>query len=128
VNKNSNLSLPSRPWNVRRSQRLCVQIQIRVQGHLQDNTPFNEETVTLVVNAHGGLVRLNAKVQMGQTVILQLVSTNETQEGKVVFIAEGKDAKFHVGVELTKPNPRFWHVNFPPEGWSPDHPDAKAQQ
>jgi hypothetical protein len=98
-----------------------------VQGHLQDKTPFTEETVTLVVSVHGALVRLDAETQMGQTVVLEIVSTNETQEGKVVFISEGKDAKFHVGIELTKPNPFFWHVSFPPENWSLGHPDAKAQ-
>jgi hypothetical protein len=84
-----------------------------VQGHLQDKTPFNEETVTLVVNAHGALLRLNAETRMGETVVLQMVSTNESQEGKVVFVSEGKDAKFHVGIELTEPTPHFWHVSFP---------------
>jgi hypothetical protein len=127
VSRDSNSSLQGWPSNVRRSQRLYVQIRVRVQGHLQDKTPFTEETVTLVVNAHGALVRLDAETQLGQTVVLQIVSTNETQEGKVVFISEGKDAKFHVGIELTKPNPLFWHVSFPPEDWSPGHPDAKAQ-
>jgi hypothetical protein len=127
VSRDSNSSLQGWPSNVRRSQRLYVQIRVRVQGHLQDKTPFTEETVTLVLNAHGALVRLDAETQLGQTVVLQIVSTNETQEGKVVFISEGKDAKFHVGIELTKPNPHFWHVSFPPEDWSPGHPDAKAQ-
>jgi hypothetical protein len=55
-----------------------------------------------------------------------MVSTNETREGKVVFVSEGKDAKFHVGIELTQPTPHFWHVSFPPEEWSPNHPDAKS--
>jgi hypothetical protein len=104
-----------------------VQIRVRVWGYLGDKSPFAEETVTLVVNAHGGLVRLDAETQLGQTVVLQIVSTNEIQEAKVVFMAEGEDAKFHVGIELTKPNPRFWHVSFPPDDWSPGHPDAKSQ-
>jgi hypothetical protein len=98
-----------------------------VQGHLQDETPFTEETVTVVVNAHGALVRLGVETQLGQTVVLQIAATNETQEGKVVFISEGEDARFHVGIELTNPNPHFWHVSFPLEDWSISHPDAKAQ-
>jgi hypothetical protein len=96
-----------------------------VHGYLYDNTPFTEETVTLVVNAHGALVRLDAETQMGQSVVLQIVYTNETQEARVVFISEGKDAKFHVGLALIKPNPFFWHVSFPPEDWSRSYPDAK---
>jgi hypothetical protein len=127
VSADSIASLQCQASNVRRSQRLYVQIRVRVRGHLQDKTPFTEETVTLVVNAHGALVRLNAETQLGQTVVLQMVHTNETQDGKVVFLSEGTDAKFHVGIELTKPNPLFWHVSFPPENWSPDHPDAKAR-
>jgi len=98
-----------------------------VRGHLEDKTPFTEETVTLVVNAHGALVRLDAETQLGQTVVLQIVSTNETQEAKVVYMSEGKHAKFYVGIELSKPNPLFWHVSFPPEDWSPGDADAKSQ-
>jgi hypothetical protein len=127
MSRNFNPSLQNRPSKVRRSQRLYVQIRVRVRGHLQDKTPFAEETVTLVVSAHGALVRLDAETQMGQTVVLEILSTNETHEGKVVFISEGKDAKFHVGIELSKPNPFFWHVFFPPDDWSLSHPDAKAQ-
>ena len=104
-----------------------MQLRVRVQGHLEDKTPFTEETVTVVVNAHGALVRLNAETHLGQRVVLQIVSTNETQEAKVVFISEGIGAKFYVGVELTKPNPFFWHVSFPPEDWAPGHPDAKSK-
>jgi hypothetical protein len=99
-----------------------------VQGYLQNRTPFTEETVTLVVNAHGALIGLNTETQMGQTVVLRIVSTDETEEAKVVFISEGKNAKFHVGVELIKPNPVFWHVSFPPADWSPGHPEAKTDQ
>ena len=128
MSSDSNSSLQNRSSNTRRSGRLCVQIRVRVQGHLQNKTPFTEEAVTLVVNAHGALVRLDVAPPLGQTVDLQIVSTNETQEGKVVFISRGEDAKFHVGIELTEPNPFFWHVSFPPEDWSPGYPDAKAQQ
>ncbi len=127
MNRHSNSSLQSRRSKFRRSQRLCVQIRVSVRGHLQDKTPFAEETVTFVVSAHGALVRLDAETQMGQTVVLEILSTNESHEGKVVFISQGKDAKFHVGIELTKPNPFFWHVFFPPDNWSLGHPDAKAQ-
>jgi hypothetical protein len=32
---------------------------------------------------------------------------------------------YYVGVEFPQPNPEFWGVSFPPEDWSPSHPDAK---
>ncbi len=104
-----------------------MQLPVRVQGYLPSDIPFAEETVTLVVNAHGALLRLNTKVEMGQMLVLQILPTNESQEARVVFLNEGEAGKFHVGVELIKPNPFFWHVSFPPEDWSPSHPDAKAK-
>ena len=112
---------------VRRSHRLYLQLRVRVHGNLPDSTTFSEETVTLVVNAHGALIKMEADVRIGQTLIVQVASTGETQKVRVVFISDREDGKLHVGVELISPNAHFWHVSFPPEDWSPSHPDAKAE-
>ena len=113
-------------WTTRRSQRLYIQIPLTVEGHLEDKTPFAEQTQSYRVSAHGALIRLHAVLYPGQKLVLRN-SSNETQEGLVVFIIAVKDGTFDVGVELTKPNPSFWGVSFPPEDWSTSHPDAKEQ-
>src|ERR1700692_486544 len=97
----------------RRSQRVYVQIRVRVEGYLKDGTPFAEETVTFAVNAHGALVGLNAEADLGQNVDLRNSATNETQKSTVVFVIIAKDGKFIVGIDFATPNPSFWHMSFP---------------
>jgi hypothetical protein len=109
----------------RRSKRVYVQIRVRVEGYLKDNTPFAEETITFAVNAHGAQVEMSEEPDFGLDVTLRNTATNETQESKVVFVIMAKDGKFIVGLDFAKPNPSFWHMSFPPEDWSPSHPDAK---
>ena len=130
MSSDSNSDLQSQPSASRRSRRLYVRIRVRVDWRLENKTLISEDTETFVVNVHGALVRLDSVPLFGQNVILQNVSTNETQEAIVVFVskAAAKDGKFSVGIEFTKPNASFWHVSFPPEDWSPSHPDAKAQR
>ena len=109
----------------RRSQRVYVQIRVRVEGYLKEKTPFAEETVTFAVNAHGALVGLSVEPQLGQSVDLRNSATNETQESNVVFVIIAKEGKFIVGIDFATPNPSFWHMSFPPDDWSTAHPDAK---
>jgi hypothetical protein len=80
---------------------------------------FSEQTKTLVVNAHGALITLEAKVSQGQQLELKSASNPEMQTCKVVYIGPTVQGQTQVGVEFTKPAPHFWHVAFPPENWTP---------
>lgn len=80
---------------------------------------FTEDTKTLVVNAHGALITLAAKVLQGQQLELKSVSNPEKQSCKVVYIGPTVQGQTQVGIEFTKPAPHFWHVAFPPENWTP---------
>ena len=124
--RNDSNAGPQQEADRRRSKRVYVQIRVRVEGYLNDKTPFAEETGTFAVNAHGALVGLNVEPHLGQNVDLQNVATSETQKSNVVFVIMAKDGKFVVGIEFAAPNPSFWHMSFPPEDWSISHPDAKA--
>jgi hypothetical protein len=57
---------------------------------------------------------------------LRNVKTEEEQECHVVFLGPVRSGKAEVGLEFTVPRPSFWRVAFPPEDWSPRHPDARA--
>ena len=80
---------------------------------------FSEETKTLVVNAHGALLTLAAKVSQGQQLELKSVTNPEPQTCKVVYIGPAVQGQTQVGVEFMKPAPLFWRVAFPPENWTP---------
>jgi hypothetical protein len=111
--------------NKRRSQRLFIQVKVVIEGKAVNRSPFTEETLTVVVNAHGALVEMTAQVDQGQTVAMRNVRTNETIECVVKLVTPAAGKKFSTALEFTKPNPAFWHVSFPPEDWTSRSPDAK---
>jgi hypothetical protein len=104
--------------NRRRSQRVILSVPVSVSG-TGPKGKFTEETKTLVVNAHGALVTLAAKLTQGQQLELKSASNPEAQSCKVVYIGPTVQGKTQVGVEFLKPAPHFWHVAFPPENWTP---------
>jgi PilZ domain len=109
--------------NRRRSQRVILSVPVTVSGDAAKGK-FTENTKTLVVNAHGALITLAAKVTQGQQLQLTSVSNPEQQVCKVVYIGPTVQGHTQVGVEFTKPAPHFWHVAFPPENWTPVSDDA----
>jgi hypothetical protein len=109
----------------RRSQRLFLQVRVILEGKLPNQTPFNEETHTIVVNAHGALVEISASLDQGQIMTLQNIVTGEKIECSVKLVTPKEGKKFHTAIEFTKPNPRFWRISFPPDDWSIRNPDAK---
>jgi hypothetical protein len=78
----------------------------------------------MVVNAHGALIMLAAKVTQGQTLELKSPTNPESQTCKVVYIGPTVQGQTQVGVEFSKPAPHFWHVAFPPENWTPSMGDV----
>ncbi len=111
--------------NKRRSQRLFIQVKVVIEGKAANKSPLNEETHTIVVNAHGALVEMRAQVDQGQTVTMRNVRTNDVAECAVKLVTPAAGGKFSTALEFTKPNPGFWHVSFPPEDWSMRSPEAK---
>ena len=114
------------PGPRRRSQRVLMQVAVRVRGKDSQGQTFAEETDTLAINAHGALVPLLVRVTSGSTVHLQHKRTMEEQECHVVFLGPVRSGKCEVGLEFITPCPSFWRVAFPPEDWSPKHPEART--
>lgn len=76
-----------------------------------------EETQTLVVNAHGAMVALAAKVIKGQTLRLKNRATQEELVCKVAYMGPATAGKLQVGIDFTSSAPDFWRIAFPPEDW-----------
>jgi hypothetical protein len=112
--------------NRRRSQRVLMTIPVRVSGQNHVGSPFEEETHTRAISAHGTLVLMSTQVYRGQRLTLSNIQTKGALECIVAHIDRRKGEHAQVGVEFTLPNPLFWHVAFPPKDWTPRHPDAKA--
>jgi hypothetical protein len=121
--------LPSNPSNAghrRRSQRVLMQLSVRIYGLDAQGKQFDEEADTLAINAHGALVLLQARVTSGSLLMLRNNTTKEEQECSVVFLGPVRGNKAEIGLEFSARRPQFWRVAFPPEDWSPKNPEART--
>ena len=110
----------------RRSQRVLMQVSVRIRGEDGKGNKIEEETDTLAINAHGALVLLKARLTSGSKVLLQHKRTEEEQECHVAFLGPVRSGKAEVGLEFSASRPGFWRVAFPPEDWTPRHPEART--
>src|SRR5262252_1140762 len=110
----------------RRSQRVLMQVGIRVRGKDAQDKDFEEMTETLAINAHGALVLLNARVISGAVIQMKHNKTGEEQECHVAFLGPVRGGRAEIGVEFSTPSPNFWRVAFPPEDWSPKNAEART--
>lgn len=106
----------------RRSQRVFLAVRVIVRS--EENAGFEEETQTMVVNVHGALVLLAAKVIKGQKLRLTHRATKVEQVCRVASLGPKSDGKTQVGVEFLKPSPDFWQISFPPEDWVVPEPSS----
>ena len=121
--------VPNTPMHTgarRRSQRVLMQVAIRIRGVGAQGQNFEEFTETLAINAHGALVLLSARITSGSVVQMRHNKTEEEQECHVVFLGPVRSGKAEVGLEFSVPRPAFWRVAFPPEDWSSKHPEART--
>src|SRR6267142_158431 len=112
--------------NRRRSQRVLMTIPVRVSGQNHIGSPFEDETHTRAISAHGALILVSTRVYRGQRLTLSNVQAKAALECVVAHIDSHQSDHPQVGIEFMLPNPMFWHVAFPPKDWTPRHPDAKS--
>jgi PilZ domain-containing protein len=110
----------------RRSQRVLMQVGVRIRGTDSQSKPFEEEVVTLAINAHGALISLKNRLTSGTKVKMRHNMTEEEQECQVVFLGPVREGKAEVGLEFSESRPAFWRVAFPPEDWTPRSPEART--
>lgn len=104
-----------------------LQVGVAVSGTKFNNRgPFEEDTFTVVVNAHGALVQFDEPVLLAQKLMIRNKTTGETRECKVVDIGSDERGRTSVGIEFSEPAPRFWRISFPPEDWTSRSPEAKT--
>ena len=101
----------------RRSMRVLLSVPILVSGKNANDQDFKEETRTLVVNAHGALIALEAHVVAQQNITLSNKSTQQSIDCRVVHIGSAQGGKTQVGAEFIKPSGKFWQIDFPPDDW-----------
>jgi hypothetical protein len=104
--------------DARRSQRVAARIRVVVTRRGGQNPTLSEETYSLVVSAHGGLIVLKMDVQPGETLILRNQMSNEEQLIRVVRVSEKEPSGNPVAIEFVYPTPSFWQIDSPPADWN----------
>ncbi len=97
--------------------RVLLSVPIHVSGKDRKDRGFDEETRTLVVNAHGALISLAAAVIAGQQITVANEATQQTRDCRVVYLGSSASGKIQMGIEFVKPSPKFWQIDFPPDDW-----------
>ena len=118
-------NVPTHTGAKRRSQRVLMQVGVRISGKDAQGKDFEEFTQTLAINAHGALVLLTARLTSGAVAHMKHNKTEEEQECHVAFLGPVRGGKAEIGLEFTAPRPAFWRVAFPPEDWTPKSPEAR---
>ncbi|HUJ31716.1 MAG TPA: PilZ domain-containing protein [Candidatus Acidoferrum sp.] len=101
----------------RRSMRVLLSVPIFVSGKNASGQDFQEETRTLVVNAHGALISLATPVVADQRVTLANKATAQSLQCRVVYLGTAQAGKVQMGIEFERPSPSFWQIDFPPDDW-----------
>jgi hypothetical protein len=102
----------------RRSSRVFTRISVRVQGKSLDGRKFRENSHTIVINAHGGLIYLQHEVELGAELVVANPITEEEQECRVVYLGDTSEKGTRVGVEFLSPSPHFWGIEFAQPDWT----------
>jgi hypothetical protein len=96
-------------------------VPVRVYGQNIFGESFREYTRMLSVNAYGGSLALAARVQKGQTILLENRNSREAQEFRVAHVGQLQDGKWTVGIEFVHAAANFWQIYFPPVTSKPNH-------
>jgi hypothetical protein len=108
----------------RSTQRVAMEIAVRVTGYNAEGTRFAEDTHTSEINSCGGSVTLLTPVHIGQRVVLCNLKTNAIVECMVAHHV-GRGTETQVGLAFVNAKPSFWPIVFPPPDWSLRDPEAK---
>jgi len=109
----------------RKSQRIFLNVPVRVMGNNTSGISFTEEMQTVKVSADGCSVPLSAPVNKGQYVTLLNLRTKAMLECVIVRIEQSSDAHHEIGMSFLLPNKKFWQVSFPPVDWLADPYEAE---
>ena len=109
------------PMRMPQSQRVLIDIPVRVRVNRGGTTPVEEITKTVIVNANGALIKLSTLIVIpGET--LQMVNVRTHAEVKCTVANTRVDPtdneSAEVGIIFDEPTPCYWGVSFPPVDWN----------
>ncbi len=101
----------------RRSERVVLRIPVTLSTTMQNGKRVRIEAMTLVVNAHGGLLDVGMRMFSGQRVVLGNAKTEKIEVCEVLRVEGSEEGRYSVAFKFAIPAPHFWPISFPPEDW-----------
>jgi hypothetical protein len=105
----------------RRSTRIWHQTNLEVRSMSAGGASAVEEGQTYEVNAHGGMMSIRGRFDLGQTIVLANPKTKLERACQVVRVAEDTGDCSKVAFEFCRPSPDFWAIAVPPRDWEKAH-------
>jgi hypothetical protein len=96
---------------------LLVDVPLLVRGEDVESQPFQEETFSISISAHGALIVLGATVTRGQTLHVINLQTKEETKATVTSLGAPYGGLAQVAFEFSHPAPQFWDVDPMPIEW-----------
>ena len=109
--------IPSELRNRRRSQRVALQIAVLIRTETGDGKRIEVQALTLVVNAHGGLLQSSFSAEANQRITLVNPKTGLEVRCRVVRVDQSSSEIKTMAFEFNERNAQFWPISFPPEDW-----------
>jgi hypothetical protein len=103
--------------NRRRSQRVVLQVAVLVKANTPDGKRVPVQGLTLVVNAHGGLLQSPLSLASHQKITLVNPQSGKEVGCRVVRAERASSELVTVAFEFDEPTAKFWPISFPPEDW-----------
>jgi hypothetical protein len=92
----------------RRTPRRHIPIPLFVYGHTPEGQPFHEQTFTSAINVHGGSMRMETSVLLGQRLLVTNQRNECAQPCIVVFVGAQLGGGIDVAFSFTAAMPYFW--------------------
>jgi protein TonB len=86
-----------------------------VRGVPPQTEPFEEQTSSMIVFPHGGVLRMSTTVNAGQMLVLTNLKTRQDAICRVVKVRNYSNSASYVEVEFTHRQPGYWGVYFDSE-------------
>jgi TonB family protein len=108
-----------------RAHALSLEVPVKVHGSrvtevargvAPHTEPFEEETGTMIVFPHGGVLRMSTAVTASQMLVVTNLKTRQDAICRVVKVRTFSNTQGYVEVEFTHQQPGYWGVHFPSEG------------
>ena len=93
-----------------------------MKGRPTNGRKFSENSQTIVINAHGGLIYLSKNSNWARILSLSIRSRKKSKMCRVVYLGDTSEKGTRVGVEFLSPSPHFWGVEFAQQDWNPPLP------